>query len=148
MPGLAHAAARLLQKSGDGGRVLRFAAVGLASTLLYAAGATALTHGPDPLLGAAAGSFLAYSCCAVFSYLGHKLFTFGSGGAHGAEAPRFLLLTGFGLAFSFAVPALLSGCLGFAPVVSVLVTTVAVPLLNYLVLSSWVFAPARPGAAP
>ena len=76
-------------------RLSRFAAIGVASTVLYAALALAFSHLG---IGATGASVLAFLLAAVFSYAGHKYVTFVSGGRHAFELPRFLALSGAGLA--------------------------------------------------
>lgn len=90
-------------------------------------------------------SFAAYLTAALFSYAGHKYFTFVSEGAHLFEAPRFILLTLVGLAVSLLLPALLSGLLGLPAQVPIVATCILIPLVNYVVLRHWVFAGAHTG---
>ena len=94
------------------------------------------------ILPAALGSFTAYAVAALFSYTGHKYFTFVSGGEHLFEAPRFLVLTSLGLGFSWLLPVVLVDWFNIRPLVPILVTCIAVPMVNYLVLNRWVFATA------
>ena len=120
-------------------RLSRFALIGGAATLIYAACAAFFTTGRMPILPAAAGSFAAYAIAALFSYAGHKYFTFVSGGAHRVEAPRFLALTAAGLCFSWILPTILVDELGLPPLAPIVATCVVVPAANYFVLGRWVF---------
>ena len=121
-------------------RLSRFALIGGAATLIYAVCAALLTTGGTPILPAAAGSFAAYAIAALFSYAGHKYFTFVSRGAHRFEAPRFLALTAAGLCFSWMLPALMVGGLQAPPLAPIVATCVVVPAVNYFVLGRWVFS--------
>lgn len=128
---------------GTGAKLFRFAAVGVLSTLLYAA----LTLTLSATLPTGVASVLAYCAGAAFSYAGHKFFTFVSTGTHRVEAPRFAVLTVAGLTFSFVTAALLSDLLGLPASVPVALNCVAVPALNFLILNRWVFE-ARYGRQP
>jgi putative flippase GtrA len=121
-------------------RVSRFALIGAMSTLIYAVCAFVLSGAADaPVLPPVAASIGAYAVAAIFSYAGHKYFTFVSRGAHALELPRFLTLTALGLLIAMAAPILLSGMLGLPPAVPILVTCAAVPVVNYVVMGRWVF---------
>ncbi len=122
-------------------RVLRFAMIGLAATLLYAV--LAITFEAAFRLGPVPASVLAYGCSAAFSYFGHKFITFLSAGEHRKEAPRFIAtaLAGFGLAT--AAPAILTHWLGLPSWVAIAFTCLVIPLVNLLVLDRWVFSSAR-----
>ena len=119
-------------------RVLRFVAIGLGATMLYAILAllfeSTLTFDPVP------ASILAYGFAAAFSYFGHKLFTFVSAGEHRKEAPRFIATASVGLVVATAAPSIFTYMLGLPSWVAVGVTCTVIPLANLLVLEKWVFA--------
>ena len=118
-------------------RLSRFAAIGLASTLLYAVLAFGFSH-----MGFAAteASVLAFLLAAIFSYAGHKYVTFVSGGRHTFELPRFLTLSVAGLVVVSILPAFLTGMLGLPAAVPFLLACIVIPVVNYIVLGRWVFA--------
>ncbi|RRH97193.1 GtrA family protein [Mesorhizobium tamadayense] len=121
----------------------RFASVGLVATILYAV-LTAVFAGSDWLgLAPVEASLAAYAAAALFSYLAHRSFTFMSAGSHRSQGPRFLLLTIAGLAVAYAAPSLLTVTLGLPLAVPILVTSLAIPALNLLMLDRWVFAERR-----
>jgi putative flippase GtrA len=120
-------------------RLSRFALIGIASTVIYAVSAFLLSSLPGATLPAALASFAAYAMAALFSYTGHKYFTFTSGGSHAMELPRFLLLTASGLIVAIVLPELLTQMLGIPALVPILLTCIAVPIINYVVLGRWVF---------
>ena len=127
----------------DLARLVRFGAVGVSSTLLYAAIAWTLTGGAR--MGAATSSLLAYAAAGVFSYLAQRNFTFRSTATHREAAPRFVAVCVLGAAAAAAAPLLLTDRLGLPPLVAIGVTCVLVPLINYLVLSRLVFrGPPKP----
>jgi putative flippase GtrA len=118
-------------------RLSRFAVIGVIATVLYAVLALAFTR-----LGIAAteASVLAFLLAAIFSYAGHKYVTFVSGGRHAFELPRFLAVSAAGLAVVSAMPAVLTGMLGFPAAVPILLACVVIPAINYVVMGRWVFA--------
>ena len=120
-------------------RFARFGVVGVVATVIYAV----LTLTLAPHMSAALASLLAYCTGAVFSYTGHKFFTFVSTGGHRQEAPRFLMLTGFGIFLSWAVAGLLSDWNDVPVAVPVTVNCVAIPTINFLAMRYWVFARGR-----
>ncbi|WP_192247034.1 GtrA family protein [Mesorhizobium silamurunense] len=121
----------------------RFASVGLVATILYAV-LTTVFAGSDWLgLAPVEASLAAYAAAAVFSYLAHRSFTFMSAGSHRSQGPRFVLLTLAGLAVAYAAPWLLTVTFGLPLVVPVLLTCLAIPALNLLMLDRWVFAERR-----
>jgi len=124
-------------------RLSRFAAIGVASTVLYAALAFGFSH-----IGITAtkASVLAFALAAVFSYAGHKYVTFISGGSHALELPRFLMLSVAGLAVVSILPAFLTDILGLPAAVPFLLACVVIPIVNYVVLGRWVFR--RPKLEP
>jgi putative flippase GtrA len=133
-------AARGSEVAGGFARLGRFAVVGVGATLVYGVLAVALTRGGPGEANSAAASFAAYLIAAIFSYAGHKFFTFVSSGSHAFEAPRFAALTLFGLVLSWLLPALLADRLGLPPEIPIVLTCVLVPVINYVVLGRWVFA--------
>jgi putative flippase GtrA len=121
----------------DLGRLVRFGSVGMASTLLYAALAWGLTLGAR--IGAAPASVIAYVIAGAASYLVHKRFTFRSRAAHDREAPRFLCVSALGAGVALLAPVVLTGRLGFPPMIAIAFTCGAVPAVNYLMFDRLVF---------
>ena len=119
------------------GRVARFAGVGAAATAIYAILAWGLTF----LAGipATAASVAAYAMAAVFSYFGHKRVTFRSGRPHAREVPRFVAATAIGLALAVAFPLIFTDRLHWPRLVAIVLTCIAVPAANYLILEFLVF---------
>jgi putative flippase GtrA len=119
-------------------RAAVFAVIGLISTAIYAI-LTLLGESwlewPIPLVSA-----LAYMAGMVWSYLGHRHFTFASRQPHGVAIPRFIQLSALGYGLSIAIPFALSVQMGLASWVSVATTCIAVPLVNAMVMSAYVFA--------
>lgn len=121
-------------------RLLRFAGVGVASTLCYAVIALALTQWAR--LPAVEASVIAYAVAALLSYLGHRHITFRSKGDHLREAPRFGLLVLAGYLLALAIPLLTTGILGWPSAVSILATCIVIPAANYLLMARMVFVDA------
>lgn len=125
-------------------RPARFALVGGAATLIYA-GLTwtaAAAYGvPVPLASPAA-----YGVAAGWSYLGHRGLTFRGSQPHPRARLRFLALTLVGYAVAFLVPVLMDRVPGGRPEAAILLTCLAVPLANYIVMSRHIFADRTPSA--
>ncbi len=114
-----------------------FAAVGLASTLAYALLFNlAHAHLPVP---AALSSVLAYSLCAVGSYLGHRHLSFRSDRAHALALPRFVLVSLAGNAAAFLIAAVLTDWLGYPVIATTIVICVAIPLGSLVLNAGYVF---------
>ena len=114
----------------------RFLLIGVVATCLYTVVALCLSASG---LSVALASLAAYLIAAPFSYVGHKYFTFGSDRAHRFEAPRFIAVTVVGITVSLVMPAIMSGRLGLPVQVSIVLTSLLIPIANYLVLRGWVF---------
>jgi putative flippase GtrA len=114
-----------------------FALVGLASTLAYALLFNLLhAHLPVP---AAASSVLAYSLCAIGSYLGHRHLSFRSDRAHSLALPRFVLVSLAGNAAAFLIAAVLTDWLGYPVIVTTAAVCVAIPLGSLVLNAGYVF---------
>jgi putative flippase GtrA len=125
--------------------LMRFGSVGIVATVIYAALASALMSEKWLSWSPVQASLVAYSAAALFSYFAHKAVTFMSRGQHRREAPRFLLLTATGLVVAYCTPALLTGFLGLPGIVPILITCIAIPVVNLIVLGRWVFAAGMTG---
>lgn len=123
-------------------RILRFAAIGGMSTLIYAVLTLALSdrHGFGTPVTIA--SIAGYGAGAVFSYCGHRFVTFMSHGAVGFEIPRFAIATAVGFLLSLALAAILTDAAGLSPSVPVALSSVLVPALNFVILRRFVFVAA------
>jgi putative flippase GtrA len=120
-------------------RILRFAAIGGLSTLIYAALTLALSARHGPGVPATIASMAGYVAGAVFSYCGHRFVTFMSNGAVGFEVPRFAVATSFGFLLSLALAAVLTDIAGFSPSTPVALSSILVPALNFVILRNFVF---------
>jgi len=119
------------------GRMLRFIAVGLVSTGLYALLALAfLRLAPMP---AAVASLAAVVCCGAFSYFAHRIFTFASTAAHTVTAPRFAGVTLLAYAIALVTPWIVSDIMGHAPAIGIALVCVLVPVANFGLLNLFVF---------
>jgi putative flippase GtrA len=114
-----------------------FAVVGLASTLAYALLFNVLhAHLPVP---AALSSVLAYSLCAVGSYLGHRHLSFRSARAHALALPRFVLVSFAANAAAFLIAAVLTDWQGYPVIVTTAVICVVIPLGSLVLNAGYVF---------
>lgn len=131
-------------------RLVRFGLIGAATTLLYAG--LAWLFGRGLHWPAALASAAAYGACATLSYWGHRKLTFRSREPHRVALPRFAATTAGGYAAALAVPVVL-GAFGFGFELAILLTCLAIPLANFVVLDRLVFrrrrgAEAAPGGEP
>ncbi len=118
-------------------RMLRFLLVGGTATLSYALLVTLANHWLP--LPAGVNSLLAYGLSMPVSYAGHRLFTFNSARAHGQTAPRFMLTSAVGYGFAFLIPAVMTDALGWSSHLATLASCTAIPLVNFIMLSLFVF---------
>lgn len=120
--------------------IWRFIIVGGASTVLYAALTLAFERADIALAPASA---ISYFAAGVFSFLGHRAFTFASHGFWLGEAARFAALNLAGLLAASAAPSILTNRFGLAPSYVIVVVCVTAPAINYLAMRSLVFCRAR-----
>jgi putative flippase GtrA len=125
------------------GRLARFTAVGLAAMAAYVVAVTALAHAGLRPAWLASGA--AYALAAVWSYVGHRRFSFRSGAAHSVAGPRFVAATAAGQTLAVAIPALLTDAGGLPQIVSTAAVCLVCPAASYLLNSRFVF-PDRPAA--
>jgi putative flippase GtrA len=123
------------------GRILRFAAVGLLAMAAYAAIVTALTW--SGLRPAWLASGLAYALAAVWSYVGHRRFSFRSDAPHQVAGPRFVLVTGVCQAIAMAIPAVVVDAGGLPPVAATALVCLVCPAASFLLNGWFVFADRR-----
>ena len=117
------------------GQGLKFLVVGGGASFLYFGLALLFDRGVG--FGPVASSTLAYALAAVFSYVGHKLFTFNSKGGSKFEALRFTISTLIGFSLASFIPFALSQ---FAPIISYLAVLAVVPVISFLMLKFFVFS--------
>jgi len=119
-------------------RLGTFASVGAAATIGYAIIAESLAFlGLRP----AAASVIAYGICGLWSYLGHKRFTFASAAPHSVAAPRFVVAAAGGLLIAAGSPLLFTQFFGPSPYFAVLATCVVAPIVSFVASQSFVFRP-------
>jgi putative flippase GtrA len=123
-------------------RLVRFTAVGLLAMAAYAVIVTALTVAG--LRPAWLASGLAYALAAVWSYVGHRRFSFRSGAPHSVSGPRFALVTVTGQGLAVAIPALMTDLAGLPQLAATLAVCVVCPAASFLLNSRYVFADVRP----
>lgn len=122
------------------GRLARFLMVGGVSTSIYAVGTVLIARMGHGALSPGEASTIAYILGAAFSYAAHKVFTFRSGGAHAVAAPRFATSTALGLSLSYCLAEILTAWLRLPIELPVILASILVPVMNYILLSRWVFA--------
>ena len=125
-------------------RLFWFAGIGGAATLAYAALAWAMTVplGWPPALASA----LAYSACALATFVSHKRLTFQSNAPLAGEMKRFALTSAAGYGIAAGLPWLLTQQLHYDPRLAIAAVCVLCPAVNFALLSLFVFD--KTGAAP
>jgi putative flippase GtrA len=127
------------------GRLLRFTAVGLAAMAVYAGLVAALTlAGVSP---AWLASGIAYALAAVWSYVGHRRFSFRSTASHAVAGPRFIVVTATGQGLAVLLPALITDIGGLPHLWSTLAVCVVCPAASFILNTRFVFADGRPSAS-
>jgi putative flippase GtrA len=117
-------------------RLGTFATVGVAATVGYAIIAESLAFfGLRPALA----SVIAYGICGLWSYLGHKRFTFASPAPHSVAAPRFVIAAAVGLLIAAGAPLLFARFFGASPYFAVLATCIVAPIVSFVASQSFVF---------
>jgi putative flippase GtrA len=116
-------------------RVVSFGMIGLANTIAYAAISIALVLcGMNALLA----SLFAYALCALWSYWANARFTFESRAPHAVAAPRFLGMTIVSGSIATVILFMIRK-LGFPVEMSLVLTSVALPMANYAAAEFFVF---------
>ncbi|TPI35949.1 GtrA family protein [Mesorhizobium sp. B3-1-9] len=123
----------------ESARILRFAAIGGVSTLIYAGVTLALSDRDGFGMPATVASIAGYGTGAVFSYCGHRFVTFMSDGAVGFEIIRFACATAIGFLLTVGLTVVLADVVGLPALVPVAMACTLVPALNFIILRQFVF---------
>ena len=120
-----------------GRRIVAYGAVGLASALVFmlATRLVQATLGLE-LVPAAA---VAFGASFVLSYAGHRRLTFRSAGAKASEVPRFLVSSLLCFGLTLACTHLFAARFGLPDLAALALTSVFVPVLNFLLMAVFVF---------
>jgi putative flippase GtrA len=121
-------------------RLGRFTLVGLAAMAAYALLVT--VFGALGVRPAWLASGAAYALAAVWSYVGHRRFSFRSGAPHAVAGPRFALVTATGQGLAILIPALVSDLGGYPPSLATLAVCIVCPGVSYAMNSAFVFSDA------
>lgn len=126
------------------GRITTYVAVGLAAALVFmlVSKLVRATLGLDMVPSAAIG----FGASLLPAYLGHRRLTFRSTGSPAAELPRFLATSLLCFGLTLGCTHLFASSLGLPDLAALALTSVFVPVLNFLLLAGFVFV-RRPGAA-
>lgn len=117
--------------------LLRFALVGAAVAALYLLlYAGFLAFGVAQLLANA----LAFLTAVAVQYLGQAGVTFDAPWRDGAQAGRFGVMIGLGLATSTIITGIIGPSLGLSTPAAAIAVTLVLPVQNFLIMSRWVFA--------
>jgi putative flippase GtrA len=118
-------------------QLARYGLVGGALSVLYAGLTAVLIEATNwPALNASIGAFV---LSLPFAYLGHRYVTFRSSGSHATELVRFVVTMTNAFVVSSLSMLVTVGYFGAHYGYALLATTVLVTVVNYVVLSTWVF---------
>jgi putative flippase GtrA len=120
------------------GRLVRFTFVGLGAMAAYAVVVTLLALAGVRPQWLASG--LAYAIAAIWSYVGHRRFSFRSDAPHAVAGPRFIIVTLTGQALAIAIPALVTDIGGRPAHVATLAVCIVCPAVSFILNGSFVFA--------
>lgn len=124
------------------GRLTRFSFVGAASTLSY----FILTNAAAQLgMGAELASVLCYLLLMPPSFLGHRRMTFASRGNAARQWLRFCLVHSVNIVLVYAIAWLVVGRHNAPPTLAFLLSSVFVPIINFVLFQLWVFSPRPSG---
>lgn len=122
-----------------------FGSVGISATLCYFLFANVLTLLPG--ITPPTASVAAYLVSAIVSYFGHKHLSFGSIRANAIAAPRFASVTVAGIGIAYLLPKIAES-LELPSLAAYAALCVVIPVVNFIVLSMWVFCNDACGTAP
>ncbi|MBW4709217.1 GtrA family protein [Roseobacter sp. YSTF-M11] len=117
----------------------RFAGVGVVATIVHVL--VALTASMGFGLSPQGANLCGFAVAVLLSYLGHGKVTFNARLEHRFHAPRFLVVSGAGLAVSSGLTQIIAVHLEAPFVVAMGVVAVAVPAATFLLCRFWVFSP-------
>ena len=119
-------------------RLFRFASVGVVNGIIYGV-FTSFFVSRFGLDGKIA-SVLGYLTTIPFAFYAHRSYTFGSRGAVNLEFRRFVITQAIGLLVSLFAMATIIDYFELHYSIGIIVAVVLVPIVNFLVLNTWVFS--------
>jgi len=137
-PEVAAAAARPASRLSIWETLSRFSLVGVAATLTYFVAANMLMAAS--VMRPELASVLAYLCGMVVSFAGQSRLTFLVRKTSWRHVARFCVLSAVGLATSW-LSVLGAAAAGYPPFWATVATSLAIPVLSFVVMKLWVFAP-------
>lgn len=118
-------------------RIFKFISVGTVSTVTYFIFAFVLNY-IDPQ-SPEINSIYAYLAGMTISFTGQRVVTFQSANSIKPDILRFLVLSIIGLILSYFCLYFINTNLGLAPIFGNLLVCLLIPLVNYIIMSLWVF---------
>jgi putative flippase GtrA len=118
-------------------RIVAYGGVGLAAALVFML-ATRLVQaalGLELMAAAAIG----FAASFAVSYVGHRRLTFRSAGSKAAEVPRFLVTSLLCFGLTLGCTHLFATRLGLPDLAALALTSLFVPVLNFLLMAVFVF---------
>jgi putative flippase GtrA len=118
-------------------KLFRFASVGIANGIIYGLCTSVFVSGCG--VNGKLASMLGYLTAIPFAFFAHRSFTFASHGALSRELPRFAVAHVTSLVVSVIVMAIAIDVLNVHYSVGVIAGVILAPIVNFIVLNSWVF---------
>lgn len=118
-------------------KIAIFTCIGVINTGLYVVISWGLqTSG---IMSAALAGLLGFCAGAAFSYIANRTLTFASHAPHGAAMVKFAATSMIGLLICVGLPFLMTDMMGLHIEIPLLLAAVVTPVVNYLLLSRFVF---------
>ncbi len=119
----------------------RFVVVGVAATATHVV--VALLSIELLGLGVQAGTFVAFSCALLLSYLLNRAWTYRARGRHRRQLPRFAVVSLAGYGLNAAIMALVTELLGLRYLFGIALVVMVIPSLSFLSHRYWTFVDER-----
>ncbi len=120
-------------------KILRFAATGAVSSLVFGLVTLAALHGLS--LSPLSATLTGYLAVLPLSFMGHRRLTFRSDGVLAPEFGRFCVSFIAGLLASLLAMHAVTAWMGLTPVYGIALAILVVPVISFVIMSVWVFRP-------
>jgi len=90
-------------------------------------------------MGPSQSSVLAYFVGMIVSFIGQKVYTFEISKTHYRQLLRFSVLSVIGLSVAHWNLYVVTEILSVAPMWGIAITSILIPILNFVIMKTWVF---------
>ena len=121
----------------DPAKLLRFGIIGITSTLIYSISFPLYFE----VLGisTALASAAAYLTAMIFSFMGHKKYTFKNKSEYPRQIKRFLIMSAFGFLLAVVIMEVVVHRFGFHYFAGIVLVDLAVPAVTFIIMQIYVF---------